>query len=101
MNALGHLVRYASHLYTLSGGTLVIEASKIVLWKTPLYQVHVDLEWNGKRYSTSFRRDVRSAVSSMPWGDPDHPLVYMLACSLRELCKGLQSHGCEYALPEY
>ncbi len=100
MKTWEHLVRYYDHLHTLSGGTLWIDPSKIVLWKQPLYQVHIGLRWNGKDYGTSFRLDARSAVSAKPWGDPDHPLVYQTAVALREFCKALQSNGCDYALPE-
>ncbi len=100
MNALGYAVKYGEHLYTLSGGTLEICPAWIYLWGKEVYQVHIHLTWNGKAYGGVVRLERRSAVSVKPWGHPDHPMVYQLAKALLELCKSLQSHGCDYALPE-
>lgn len=105
MNHLGYVDKYYTHLYTVTGGKLRL-ASAVVpfMYQTKVYQVTLEARWNGKAYAGSYRipvKDVDLMVLSRasPWGDPNHPLVYQTALMLRELCKTLAAHGCDYAIP--
>jgi hypothetical protein len=93
-SALVHLEREYAHLYTVTGGKLVLIPGSGVLGRTPFFQVHVQAYWNGKRYGGAVRKDPELWLPN-----PDilaRDLYYML----RELAGVLYQHGCEYAIRE-
>ncbi len=96
---LPYVQAYYNHLFTVTGGKLRITSAVVpYLGRQEVYQVRVEANWNGKEYAGAFRILVGDMLADS-WGDPNHPLVYQIALMLRELCKVLESHGCEYALP--
>ena len=99
MGHLSHLVRYYDHLYTLTGGKLHITSSVVLLFGVRAFQIRLEAEWNGKHYGYAYR-EISDRVPGN-WGSPEHLLVYQAACMLRDLCRSLESHGCEYAIPQY
>ncbi len=97
---ISYVIKYGTHLYNLSAGTLDIQARKTLFMGTKVYEVAVDFVWNKQRHSCSLRVNERSAVSQVPWGHPNHPLIRSVAEILYTTLQALQSKGCEYAVPE-